>query len=90
MSAQTPVETTEDTAKQLINNFMTFYKSEFGGSNNINDYLTLINGGVINGNSTIGFLKLKRDILKLMDQISNEESEALKYILAYQNNQNNQ
>lgn len=90
MSAQTPVETTEDTAKQLINNFIAFYKSEFGGSNNINDYLTLINGGVINGNSTIGFLKLKRDILKLMDQISNEESEALKYILAYQNNQNNQ
>jgi hypothetical protein len=87
MSSQTSTETTEDTAKQLINEFITFYKTEFGGSNNINDYLTLLNGGVINGNSTIGFLKLKRDILKLMDQTSNEESEALKYIQAYQNNQ---
>jgi hypothetical protein len=87
MSSQTSTETTEDTAKQLINEFITFYKTEFGGSNNINNYLTLLNGGVINGNSTIGFLKLKRDILKLMDQTSNEESEALKYIQAYQNNQ---
>lgn len=88
MSDQTSTETTEDTAKQLVNDFISFYKSEFGGSNNINDYLTLINGGVVNGKQTIGFLKLKRDIMKLMDQTSNEESEALKYIQAYQNNQN--
>ncbi len=85
MSDQTSA-TTEDIAKQDINDFLKVYRNAVTGANSIDDYLILINGGVIKGQSTIGFLALKRKIYNLMKLTSDNNSVALNYIQNYQNN----
>lgn len=85
MSSQTNA-TTEDMAKQDIIDFLKVYRNAVVGANSVNDYLTLINGGVIKGQSTIGFLALKAKIYSLMKLTSDNNSVALNYIQNYQNN----
>ena len=78
--------TLEDVAKKLIIDYLNVYRSTVVGQNTTEDFLTLINGGVIRGQSTIGFLELKRQILLLMDVPNDNNSVALNYI---QNTTNN-
>jgi hypothetical protein len=85
MSSQTNL-TTEDIAKADIIEFLQIYRNAVVGVNTIDDYLVLINGGVINGKSTIGFLALKSKIMKYMNLDSDNNSIALNYIQNYQNN----
>jgi|LauGreDrversion4_2_1035121.scaffolds.fasta_scaffold536963_2 hypothetical protein len=85
MSDQTNA-TTEDIAKKDINDFLKVYRNALTGTNSIDDYLILINGGVIKGQSTMGFLALKAKIHNLMKLTSDNNSIALNYIQNYQNN----
>jgi len=85
MSSQTN-STTEDLAKEDIINFLRVYRNAVLGTNTTADYLILINGGVIKGNSTIGFLPLKAKIYDLMSKKSDNNSVALNYIQNYNNN----
>ena len=79
MSSQTN-STTEDLAKEDIINFLQVYRYAVLGTNTTADYLILINGGVIKGNSTIGFLALKAKIYDLMSKKTDNNSVALNYI----------
>ena len=47
--------------------------------NNIN-YLNILNGGIINGITTFGFIELKKKILSFTNQPPNNSSMALTYI----------
>lgn len=85
MSSQTNT-TTEDIAKADIIEFLKVYRNAVIGTNTINDYLVLINGGVIRGESTIGFLALKAKIYSAMKLTTDNNSVALNYIQNYQNN----
>ena len=85
MSSQTNT-TTEDVAKNDIIDFLKVYRNAVVGANSIDDYLVLINGGVIRGESTIGFLALKAKIYSLMKLTSDNNSVALNYIQNYKNN----
>ena len=80
--------TKEDDAKDQIIEFLRIYKSIVVKTNentepNTNEtYLTLINGGTVNGIKTIGFLQLKANILRLLNLSidNNNNSVALNYI----------
>ncbi len=85
MSSQTNL-TTEDIAKSDIIEFLKVYRNAVIGTNSPEDYLTLINGGVVKGQSTIGFLELKRKVMALMNLQSDNNSVALNYIQNYKNN----
>lgn len=85
MSNQTNF-TTEDVAKAEIIKFLQVYRTAVVGANTIEDYLTLINGGVVKGQSTIGFLALKTKIYSLMQLNSDNNCVALNYIENYKNN----
>lgn len=92
--AVTETNTKEDDAKALIVAFLASYKrivvktTENTEPTTNNTYLTLINGGIINGIKVTGFLELKASILKLMNLSidNNNNSVALNYI---KNNINN-
>lgn len=85
MSSQTNL-TTEDIAKADIIDFLRVYRNAVVGANTLDDYLVLINGGVVKGQSTIGFLALKSKIMSSMKLSSDNNSVALNYINNYQNN----
>ncbi len=85
MSSQTNF-TTEDLAKQAIIDYLKVYRNAVVGDNTIEDYYVLINGGVIRGQSTIGFLALKKQVLSLMNLTTDDNSVALNYIQNYKNN----
>jgi hypothetical protein len=85
MSGQTNF-TTEDLAKQAIINYLKVYRNVVVNDNIIEDYYVLINGGVIKGQTTSGFLALKRQVLGLMNLTSDNNSVALNYIQNYKNN----
>lgn len=86
MSDQTNL-TNEDLAKAAIVEFLRVYKKILVGTDNTtDDYLTLINGGVIGGESTLGFLALKAKIYGYLNLTSDNNSVALNYIQIYNNN----
>jgi hypothetical protein len=85
MSGQTN-STTEDLAKADIIDFLRVYRNAVLGTNTTDDYLILIKGGVIKGQSTIGFLALKAKLYGLMNLNSDNNSVALNYIQNYNNN----
>jgi hypothetical protein len=85
MSNQTNF-TTEDLVKQIIIDYLKVYRNTVVGNNTIDDYNVLINGGVIRGQSTIGFIALKRQVLALMKLTTDNNSIALNYIQNYKNN----
>ena len=78
--------TTEDLAKAEIINFLRVYRKVSLETNVYEDYMVLLNGGVIKGESTIGFLELKKKIMGYMNLNSDNSSVALEYIQNYNNN----
>ena len=91
MSTQTP-NTTEEIVKSQINDFINTYTTIFANTNTStnklapDDYLTLINGGIINGTQTQGFLALKAFVLKQLKVDNDNISLTLNYVQNYKNN----
>jgi len=84
----TTTKTTEDLAKDAINDFLRVYRTVVfqKDPNTLNDYEILLNGGTIKGQSTEGFLSLKNKIRGYMKLGSDNTSVALEYIQNYNNN----
>ena len=75
------IPSNEDKIKIEIKNFINILKTV--NPNVKTDYINLINGGIVNGQFTKGFINMKINILALMQQPTDSTCKALDYINNY-------
>ncbi len=76
----------EDIIKKKITEFLTAYKAATTISSSQADYEKVLTGGVLNGQTLVGFIPLKQQVLQLMKQAPDTSCVTQDYINNQKNN----